>query len=1353
MADEIRYRLTADAAQLRTEVAGAERAFSTFGRTVDRESSAISASADTLARGLSAIGPALGALAGVAAVNQIRQLALGFIDQADALGKLARSSGMAVEQLSALAEVGRYSDQSAQSIAQAVNFMSKRLAEASEEGKGAAAAVRALGIDFDRFAKMSPADRLQAVAVAMQAFEDGAGKSAAAMKLFGSSEILPFLQDLASKGTGAAVVTAEMAAQAEQFNDTLEASRARTENFARGIALQLLPSLNAMLDLSNDIGSALGDYMASGAQSAGESFDGLGVAMAGVGTVMEATTVLGANVAFVVRGIGTELGGIAAQAAALLRRDFAQAGAIRLQMIADGEAARARLEAFEQRVLGATDRMLAQREAARSAASATSGLGDAAQKAGRQLEFTAGAGTIGAFQQLGSEIAKITREIEARVVAGGKLTKAQELELSLAEKIAAAGQKLSAGEVARLKVAAAAAVAAQRQADATEALAKVEEQYAQTRQKSLAALQSALAANGRELQQLRDQYIRVTAGNLVLEDQVDLRYEAAAAAAEQMAATMALAGESEIEIAAQRQVAQSLLEIVALRRQVAGATAENEARESNLRAAQAAANDWKAATDDVRGALTDAIRRGLEAGKGGIKAFGDALANEVQTRLLSALAASFSDSAIALLFGAAAGGGSSAGGGGGNWLQGASTASNIYSLYSGNGGLVGSAGRAALNTGWGSSLWYGSGAGLASGGGAAAGIGGASAGAIMGDGSGAIAAGASGSGSMGASSASWGAYGAYAAMIYAAAMYGSSLYDKGYTGSKNLEDSWWYDVGIEKYKTKLLKDLGLSDKWSEILGGSVRLNHSMEKLGVLSTPHMGGYVSVSGIDQAVTDLTKAQGGIQQPEVQAMLGEFTTGIVKTFNTLTDTFGVGRIGSARSILESDNRDPSWGIFQVQDKAGQRIGGFDALGTLPRNPAEAWQAFQGQTAEAMAKTLIDMDLPTWVDKRLGSFMQSEDFTSLDTGGKKMTAMLAQLAGIEQFQQSLVKLGDAVKPMGGSFAQIAALSSDAAFSLVEMAGGLETFGQRTQSYLQNYYSAEERTGVIREQLGESIKQFGLTLPDTREGFRAMVESLDLSTDSGAKAFTALMSIEGAFAAITPAAQGAGEAVGALGRSLADIASERYGLETQLLQLQGNTTELRRRELDKLDPSNRDLQQEIWRLEDLKAAQQAWSGAGSAAETAAASAQSAWESVWQAMGDEIRRLRGGSGAQAAAALQREFAIATAAARAGDIEAAKALPGLSKQLSDVALKTSRTRTEADITQSRLAASLETTLRVTNATDEHLQGLRVDVQAMHVGMQAMHADVVAALAHVAGQARQTTKLLQQFNVDGLPATRE
>jgi archaellum component FlaC len=65
---------------------------------------------------------------------------------------------------------------------------------------------------------------------------------------------------------------------------------------------------------------------------------------------------------------------------------------------------------------------------------------------------------------------------------------------------------------------------------------------------------------------------------------------------------------------------------------------------------------------------------------------------------------------------------------------------------------------------------------------------------------------------------------------------------------------------------------------------------------------------------------------------------------------------------------------------------------------------------------------------------------------------------------------------------------------------------------------------------------------------------------------------------------------------ALAQAALERYSLETQLLQLQGDTVALRERELALIDPTNQALQQEIWRLQDLQDLQESIAAATAAA-------------------------------------------------------------------------------------------------------------------------------------------------------------
>jgi tape measure domain-containing protein len=69
-------------------------------------------------------------------------------------------------------------------------------------------------------------------------------------------------------------------------------------------------------------------------------------------TVFETLAVLAANLAFVFKATGREIGAVAAQIAAILRGDFKGARFIRDAVTADAKAARAELDALEKKILG-----------------------------------------------------------------------------------------------------------------------------------------------------------------------------------------------------------------------------------------------------------------------------------------------------------------------------------------------------------------------------------------------------------------------------------------------------------------------------------------------------------------------------------------------------------------------------------------------------------------------------------------------------------------------------------------------------------------------------------------------------------------------------------------------------------------------------------------------------------------------------------------------------------------------------------------------------------------------------------------------------------------------------------------
>lgn len=90
-------------------------------------------------------------------------------------------------------------------------------------------------------------------------------------------------------------------------------------------------------------------------------------------TVYETVVVLGANVGYVFTMIGNEIGGMAAQVAAILRGDFAGARDIGRQMVADAEAGRKAIDAFSASVIGGAS-------ASQQAAQAAQGDADAKER-------------------------------------------------------------------------------------------------------------------------------------------------------------------------------------------------------------------------------------------------------------------------------------------------------------------------------------------------------------------------------------------------------------------------------------------------------------------------------------------------------------------------------------------------------------------------------------------------------------------------------------------------------------------------------------------------------------------------------------------------------------------------------------------------------------------------------------------------------------------------------------------------------------------------------------------------------------------------------------------------------------
>jgi len=292
--------------------------------------------------------------------------------------------------------------------------------------------------------------------------------------------------------------------------------------------------------------------------------------------------------------------------------------------------------------------------------------------------------------------------------------------------------------------------------------------------------------------------------------------------------------------------------------------------------------------------------------------------------------------------------------------------------------------------------------------------------------------------------------------------------------------------------------------------------------------------------------------------------------------------------------------------------------------------------------------------------------------------------------------------------------------------------------------------------QLKASTKAMADTLKLSSAGIDSFTKTIDISFDGltdaqiQEKIASTFASVNDELAALV---LGAGATAEQLSTLYNNVMQQRYDLETQLLELQGKTLELRERERAKIYDVNKEMFDQIKALEDQKAANEA-----------AAVAMEKLTSVTTTIVDEINRLRGVS--QTSSGLESQFAILTAQARSGDLTALAQLPEVTKGLEQIAASSAVNATDIIFARARLAQSLQDTLgyfpagTLSTATTSVATlpsvatasaGASVSaassnqelLAALVIEVQGLRAEVRADVSHNA----KTAKILERVNQDG------
>jgi len=307
-------------------------------------------------------------------------------------------------------------------------------------------------------------------------------------------------------------------------------------------------------------------------------------------------------------------------------------------------------------------------------------------------------------------------------------------------------------------------------------------------------------------------------------------------------------------------------------------------------------------------------------------------------------------------------------------------------------------------------------------------------------------------------------------------------------------------------------------------------------------------------------------------------------------------------------------------------------------------------------------------------------------------------EIAGMDASTVALYDRLAALKAEDAAIAASAKLNQDIAAA---WAANYEKQQQVQQAAMQEAARAAEELATQRA--AKELELYNLTHTAAEQ----LAHSRELELAAMAASIRPIQDQINAQKDLATAAETAAQAIKAAADKAAAVASEGAGINREMLQLQGNTAALRALELAALDPANRAAKEAVYALQDKMAADQkaaqmaeafaqAQEQAAQEAKAAAEAIANAWRDANKSIMDEVARIRGliGGGAASFAQAQAVFATATAQARAGDVDAAKSLAGLSQALLSLADEQAPTLLDLQRIQARTAASLLETARYT-----------------------------------------------------------
>ena len=185
-------------------------------------------------------------------------------------------------------------------------------------------------------------------------------------------------------------------------------------------------------------------------------------------------------------------------------------------------------------------------------------------------------------------------------------------------------------------------------------------------------------------------------------------------------------------------------------------------------------------------------------------------------------------------------------------------------------------------------------------------------------------------------------------------------------------------------------------------------------------------------------------------------------------------------------------------------------------------------GRSSDDIAK-----DLEAWLTNAAGAMAKTvlglQEFTFYNENA---------FDALIRLSTALQSTNEAMELIGGTLISSTLAGANSAYKLQELMGGTEAFTDAIDTYFTSMFDDDEQKARTAAQASRQVSvafaEMGKAVPPTKAAFRSLVDSLDISTESGAQTFAALMKISEAFGTVQDQAD-------SLAKSMADMLNDAF--------------------------------------------------------------------------------------------------------------------------------------------------------------------------------------------------------------------